>query len=80
MFFSVDSAVAMNWEGHDAWFHDTTPFRAFYDGIPGPKVKPRPACDEVTARHEANRYEQTAIPGVNCMAPQDAGPRSKAPS
>lgn len=59
----------MNWEGHDAWFHDTAPFRAFYDGIPGPIVKPLPSCELVSERHTVNRYEQTAIPGVNCVAP-----------
>jgi hypothetical protein len=68
----------MNWEGHDAWFHDTTPFRDFYDGIPGPKVKPLPTCEAVTARHESNRYEQTAIPGVNCV--EAAEPGSVSPS
>ncbi len=56
----------MNWEGHDDWFHDTAPFRAFYDGIPGPIVKPMPTCEQRRRQHDANRYEQTPIPGVNC--------------
>lgn len=78
LFLHVENAGAMNWEGHDAWFHDTTPFQEFYDGIPGPKVKPLPVCDDVTARHKANVYEQTALPGVNCV--ETAAPGSKTPS
>jgi hypothetical protein len=72
-------AYAMNWEGHDAWFHDTAPFRAFYDGIPGPLVKPKPSCAQVRERHLANPYEQTALPGRNCVEntePPPARPRS----
>lgn len=66
----VDKACAINWEGHDSWFYDTAPFRDFYDHVPSPKVKPLPACDARRALHEQNRYEQTAIPGVNCIEAQ----------
>jgi hypothetical protein len=59
-------SFAMNWEGHDAWFHDTTPFREFYEGIPPPLTKPKPACATLRAKHAGNPYEQTAIPGKNC--------------
>lgn len=69
----VDKAFAINWEGHDAWFYDTAPFRDFYDHVPPPKLKPLPACAARREAHARNRYEQTAIPGVNCIEPSKAG-------
>jgi hypothetical protein len=63
----VDKAAAVNWEGHDSWFYDTAPFRDFYDHVPAPKVKPKPSCESRRAAHERNRYEQSPIPGVNCI-------------
>ena len=65
-------ALALNWEGHDDWFHDTAPFREFYDGIPAPKTKPMPACSARQAAYDKNRYEQIPLPGVNCRP--DAAP------
>ena len=59
-------AEAVNWEGKESWFHDTLPFEAFYEGIPGPLVKPMPSCDDRRQKHALNPYEQTAIPGKNC--------------
>lgn len=67
------TAFAINWEGHDEWFHDTTPFRAFYDGIPAPKVKPLPDCTARQAQYEKNRYEQIPLPGRNCKVTPGGG-------
>ncbi len=57
----------MNWEGHDAWFHDNTMFGAFIEGVPPPIVKPLPTCAILRKRHLENVYEQTALPGRNCV-------------
>jgi hypothetical protein len=61
-------AWAMNWEGHNEWFHDTTPFRAFMEGVPPPLLKPQPSCAELAKIHARNSYEQTPLPGRNCRA------------
>jgi hypothetical protein len=58
----------MNWEGHSDWFHDTTLFQDFIEGVPPPIVKPMPGCKVLTQRHAANVYEQTPLPGLNCVA------------
>jgi hypothetical protein len=57
----------MNWEGHDAWFHDTTLFGEFIEGVPPAIVKPLPTCEFVKQRHTENVYEQTPLPGKNCV-------------
>lgn len=65
-FPAMTPAMAMNWEGHDEWFHDATPFQAFTEGVPPPLSKPMPLCGELAVRHAANSYEQTPLPGKNC--------------
>lgn len=67
LFSVVDRAEALNWEGHDAWFYDTAPFQEFFENVPAPKPAARPSCDRRRAAYEINRYEQIAIPGVNCI-------------
>jgi hypothetical protein len=57
----------MNWEGHDEWFHDTTLFEKFIEGVPPALVKPMPQCAVVQLRHQLNVYEQTPLPGKNCV-------------
>jgi hypothetical protein len=64
----VSSARAINWEGHHDWLVDTPPFQDLIEGVPPPLLSPRPACADREKKHQDNPYEQTAIPGVNCMA------------
>ncbi len=59
-------ANAVNWEGHQDWFHDAAPFSAFTEGVPPPLVTKTPTCAERAAQHAANTYEQVPVPGVNC--------------
>ena len=61
------SSFAMNWEGHDEWFHDNTLFEKFIEGVPPPLLKPLPQCLDLMKRHEENVYEQTPLPGKNCL-------------
>lgn len=60
-------AVAMNWEGHDDWFLNDAPFRAFTEELPQPLKKAKPKCEDVALNHSKNIYEQVPIPGVNCQ-------------
>jgi hypothetical protein len=59
-------ASAINWEGHDAWFHDNTLFQEFIEGVPPPITKPLPTCDELRKRQQQNSYEQVPLSGRNC--------------
>jgi hypothetical protein len=61
------SSGAVNWEGHDEWFHDNTLFDAFMEGVPSAIKKPKPSCAFMRERHAANTYEQTPLPGKNCV-------------
>jgi hypothetical protein len=60
--------LAMNWEGHEEWFHDNSLFQKFMEGVPPPIIKPIPLCRDVKKRHAENVYEQTPLPGKNCIA------------
>jgi hypothetical protein len=59
-------AAAINWAGHDAWFHDTAPFQHFIEGVPPPLTRPLPSCEELRKRRKTNIYEQLPLPGQNC--------------
>jgi hypothetical protein len=37
------------------------------EGVPPPIKKPLPTCEMVRQRHAENVYEQTALPGKNCL-------------
>jgi hypothetical protein len=64
---------AMNWEGHDEWFHDNSLFLEFMEGIPPPLLKPKPVCSAIRQRHIENVYEQTALPSLNCVEDEALG-------
>lgn len=66
----------MNWEGHDEWFHDTSRFSEFLEGVPPAIVKPRPKCAELAEKHKANSYEQVPLPGENCIEEKQPRPGS----
>jgi hypothetical protein len=57
---------ALNWEGHDRFFHEAQPIEEITEGVPPPIVKPLPPCAELRGKHETNSYEQVALPGLNC--------------
>jgi len=59
-------ASALNWEGHDKFFHEAQPIEELTEGVPPPLTKPQPSCAELRQKHEANSYEQVALPGMNC--------------
>jgi hypothetical protein len=65
------TVFAMNWEGHDEWFHDNSLFQKFMEGVPPPILKPTPLCSVLKKQHAENVYEQTPLPGLNCV--EDAG-------
>lgn len=71
MLLSVQPAYAVNWEGHDEWFHDDMFIRRFTDSMPAPKVHPFPSCEARAAAHAANIYEQVPVPGLNCIPKPD---------
>jgi hypothetical protein len=58
--------VALNWEGHDRFFHEAQPIDEMTEGVPPPRLKPLPLCAEIRLKHAANSYEQVALPGINC--------------
>lgn len=58
---------ALNWEGHDKFFHEAQPIEEITEGVPPPLTKPLPDCAELRRKHEANSYEQVALPGMNCI-------------
>jgi hypothetical protein len=60
------AARAINWEGHDDFFHEAVPLPRLTTGIETPKPK-LPPCSarEVAARD--NPYEQQPLPGSNCI-------------
>jgi hypothetical protein len=62
----VDKSWSINWEGHDDWFHDASPFEAFTKDVPPPIQKPWPTCAEREKERQNNIYNQVPIPGVNC--------------
>jgi hypothetical protein len=57
---------ALNWEGHDRFFHEAQPIEELTEGVPSPRTKPLPDCTEMRRKHQANSYEQVALPGMNC--------------
>jgi hypothetical protein len=71
LLFPVAESFAMNWEGHDGWQDDVLMFQDVMEGIPRGIVKPLPKCAEVRKRHAENVYEQTALPGKNCVEKED---------
>jgi hypothetical protein len=73
---AVDKAQALNWEGHDDWFLDASPFEAFTNQMPAPLIKPMPMCSERRKLRDKNLYEQEAIPGQNCIE-KSRGPQSQ---
>jgi hypothetical protein len=60
------SVPALNWEGHDGFFHEALPIEEVTEGVPPPITKPLPSCAELRRKHQANSYEQVALPGMNC--------------
>jgi hypothetical protein len=74
LILSASPARAINWEGHQDWFHDSTPFEAFTEGVPPPIAKPKPTCAERARIRAVNVYEQVPVPGVNCVATEDVVP------
>ncbi|MFO1035019.1 MAG: hypothetical protein U1E15_13455 [Hyphomicrobiales bacterium] len=67
-------ARALNWEGHDGFFHEALPVPDFTDGVAPPKVKPLPLCEELEKAHATNSYAQIPLPGVNCRKAIPEGP------
>jgi hypothetical protein len=65
--FCSFSACAVNWEGHENFFHEAEPLPQLTEGVPPPKVKPKPLCADRRKHATQNPYEQEAIPGVNCV-------------
>jgi hypothetical protein len=59
-------ALALNWEGHDEWFHDMALIDAFTRDLPPPIAKPMPSCASRQAMARGNPYEQIPVPGLNC--------------
>jgi hypothetical protein len=57
----------VNWEGHDDWFNESLMMQEFIEGVSPPILKPLPTCESIRQRHDENRYEQVAIPGLNCF-------------
>ncbi|MEZ5776066.1 MAG: hypothetical protein R3D33_15580 [Hyphomicrobiaceae bacterium] len=64
-------ALAINWEGHDEWFHDAAPFKSLTDLVAPLPPKRLPPCEERRKAAAANPYEQIALPGVNCTDPPE---------
>lgn len=64
--FVPGAALALNWEGHDNFFHEAQPLEELTEGVPSPKVKPLPICTDLRQKHAVNSYEQVALPGINC--------------
>ncbi|MEZ5923686.1 MAG: hypothetical protein R3D57_04810 [Hyphomicrobiaceae bacterium] len=69
---AASPARALNWEGHDEWFHDVTPFRSFTDLVPKAPPGRLPTCEERAKRAAENAYEQVPLPGTNCLRGEDA--------
>jgi hypothetical protein len=64
-------ALALNWEGHDEWFHDMALIEAFTQDLPPPIAKPMPSCASREALARGNPYEQIPVPGLNCRKGRD---------
>jgi hypothetical protein len=64
---SPNAGFALNWEGHEDWFNESVLMGEFLEGVPPPILKPLERCEVVRARHDANSYEQVALPGKNCV-------------
>jgi hypothetical protein len=60
-------ARALNWEGHEDFFHEKIPIPELVEGIERPAPKPLPTCDLRKAKTQANPYEQQPLPGKNCI-------------
>lgn len=60
-------AGAVNWEGHQDWFLNDAPFKAFTADLPPPLYKPKPRCAEMERAHAAEPAEQVPLPGINCV-------------
>jgi hypothetical protein len=69
----------MNWEGHDDWVEDGVVMPDVREGVERPIVKPKPKCEAVRERHRRNVYEQTALPGVNCVEEGPLRPSGTSP-
>jgi hypothetical protein len=63
----ASQSPAMNWEGHDSWPEDMEVLENLREGVKPAIVKPLPDCKLLRVRHAANVYEQTALPGKNCV-------------
>ncbi len=59
-------AQALNWEGHETWFHEAAPIPELTDGIPTPRPQLLPSCESRAAATAKNSAEQVPIPGRNC--------------
>lgn len=62
----VENALAVNWEGHENFFHEAVPLEEFTDSVPQPLLQPLPTCEERQKKHDENPFEQVPLPGQNC--------------
>jgi hypothetical protein len=63
----ANDAKAVNWEGHENFFHEAVPITELTEGVAAPLLKPMPTCEAMAERHKANTYEQVPIEGENCI-------------
>jgi hypothetical protein len=61
---------AINWEGHETFFHEAVPLPELTEGVPPAKPDAMPTCEVRRRAAEKNPYEQEAIAGVNCIETQ----------
>ena len=67
---SMQSAFAMNWEGHVDWMSEFPPVQPFIDVTP--EAKPPPSRDRpvMPVTRVDNPYEPIPLPQHNCPVPQ----------
>lgn len=67
---SMQSAFAMNWEGHVDWMSEFPPVQPFIEVTTEAKLPPPRDCPAKPVTRADNPYEQIPLPQHNCPVPQ----------